>query len=224
VRVRLRLRARAGGRGARPLRGCEGAGAGTAGSDPPTPTPPGEKEGVGWGGRGEGWAPGGGERGDVRGEVEEEGRWRVERGRGGGAGPGGPSAPGRQGLAGYPAIPAARPAPARAPVGPTRDGAAPPPGSTAACGRRMGGRSLSHRPCPCEGLGGGAWRMREEACACHARPVAGARSRPLYLSPVPCAAHVADAIPMLQHRPCCRACLKIVSAFDFPASVKSAIG
>ena len=64
--------------------------------------------------------------------------------------------------------------------------------------------------------------MRGKACACHARHVACARSRPLYLSPVPCAADVADAIPMLQHRPCCRACLKIMSAFDFPASVKSA--
>jgi hypothetical protein len=68
------------------------------------------------------------------------------------------------------------------------------------------------------GLGGGAWQMRGKACACHARPVACARSRPLYLSPVPCAADVADAIPMRQRR----ACPRRVSAFDFPASVKSA--
>ena len=83
-------------------------------------------------------------------------------------------------------------------------------------------RSLSHRPCRCESLGGGAWRMRGEACARHARRVACARSRPLYLSPVPCAADVADAIPMRQHRPCCGACLRRVSAFDSPASVNSA--
>ena len=94
-------------------------------------------------------------------------------------------------------------------------------------GQARMGESSSGDPHPrphraAAGLGGGAWQMRGKACACHARPVACARSRPLYLSPVPCAADVADAIPMRQHRPCCGACLRRVSAFDSPASVNSA--
>ena len=100
----------------------------TKSRDPPPPARRGRRCGVGWGGCGVGWA-------------------RLPAGRVGGGGPG----PSPRGLP--------RGGSVRRAWGshPSRQVTlTPPPGSTAAGGRHTGGRSLSHRPCQCEGLAGGA--------------------------------------------------------------------